>query len=175
MPQNLMAKVGDRALSVSPQEATAFPFDAVDVLICQNLLAGCSTAKSLSAAIGNTTEICIRDRLLDPVRCAWISQQLSAAVGSRLGMVLTSVYGRAVTTGDPKAAELLLKRYGEMAPVRTEVVNTNVTVDLTKLPPEILEKMIAEKMRGLGLKRETQEAECIIKESSAPFAADPST
>ena len=163
MPEsiNLISRVNERGLTVTPAEAASFPFDAVDVLITQNLLAGVTTSYALANAMEGVSEIAVRNRLLDPVRCAWMSQQLSAAVGQRLGMVLASVYGRALATGDPRAAELLFKRYGEMAPTRTETVHHHV--DYSKLPAGVLEKMVREKMRSLGVS-ETLEAEIDVEE-----------
>lgn len=155
--KNLIACVNERSLTVTPAEAASFPYDAIDVLITQNLLAGVTTSHGLAGVMDGVTEIAVRNRLLDPVRCAWMSQQLSAAVGQRLGLVLASVYGRALATGDPRAAELLFKRYGEMAPVKSETVHH--IVDYSKLPAGVLEKMISEKMRILGIEKETLEAE----------------
>jgi hypothetical protein len=149
MKDLVIGRINDRALVTSAAEAAAFPYDAVDMMIAQNVLAGINTDLGLSKVIPGVSDVQIRNRLLDPVRCAWLSQQLSAAISQRLGLVLSAVYGRALQTGDPRAAELLLKRYGDMAPVKTEQVHH--IVDYSKLPKDILEKMISEKMRNLGV------------------------
>ena len=155
---NIIASTQERGLAVTPQEAATFPYDAIDIMIAQNMLAGISTAQGLSEVIPGTKEVTIRHRLLDPVRCAWLSQQLSNAISTRLGQVLTAVYGRAVTTGDPRAAELLLRQYGALITPTQRHEHLELKADLSKLPADILEKMIREKMRDLGLK-ETQEAQ----------------
>lgn len=160
----LMAVVQDRGLLVTPQEAATFPADHVDYLLVQHMLSGLNSSEELAESLkdGGVTVTSVRQRLLDPVRCAWISQQIIHGIGSRLGQVMLAVYGRAVSTGDPNAAKLVLQQYSALIEPIARSEHINHTIDWSKLPPEMLEKMVQDKLRGLGF-RETKPAECEVK------------
>jgi hypothetical protein len=143
-----MQKVQLRGLSVTEREVQEFPFDHCDVLLAEALMAGCSTA----ADISRETEVqqsLVRERLTDPVRCAWLSRELAKAVEHRLGNVLAAVYARCMRNGDPNAAKLLLNRFGQLME-RKQVQHQHLHLDYTALSNEELEKVIADNERRLG-------------------------
>lgn len=168
-PPPLMAKVQDRGMLVSPQEAATFPADHVDHLLVQHMLAGLNSPEAIARELAESgvTTTTVQQRLLDPVRCAWISQQILHGIGTRLGQLMLAVYGRAVSTGDPAAAKLVLQQYNALIEPVARSEHVNMTVDLSKLPKEMLEKMVQDKMRSLGMKkkeRPAEDAECEVKE-----------
>jgi predicted Rdx family selenoprotein len=154
-------------MAVSAAEAATFPADHVDYLLVQHMLAGLNTPEAIAKQLAEAgvTEVTIQQRLLDPVRCAWISQQILHGIGTRLGQLMLAVYGRAVTTGDPNAAKLVLQQYNALIEPVARTEHVNMTVDFSKLPKEMLEKMVQDKMRNLGMKkRPVENAECEVKE-----------
>ena len=103
-------------------------------------------------AIAKETDISqatVQHRLLDPVRCAWISRELRKSVETRLGNVIAAVYTRAVSTGDPSAAKMLLELYKQFE--STPQKHLHVHTNLTGLTDEQLDKMIAQKQRQLNI------------------------
>jgi len=138
-----------RGLSVPIQEAVNFPFDHIDLLIAQNMLSGVVKAHQLADELGIRAEV-IQHRLMDPVRCAWLSNELRKAVETRLGNVIAAVYSRAVNTGDPAAAKMLLSMYKQFeAPVQKHL---HMHTDLTNLTDDQLDMMIKQKQRQLNIK-----------------------
>ena len=150
--------VQERALAVSGHDVANFRWDPVDLKIAQAMLAGANDVLSLVTET-NITKTQIRHRLLDPVRAAWISQQLEKCVGDRLGQVMAAVYNRAVRSGDPQAAALLLKQYGKFAPEQKEVHHKH-SMDLSNITDDQLKQLIDQKERNLNIKT----AEFIVKD-----------
>ncbi|MFA4972398.1 MAG: hypothetical protein WC683_07275 [bacterium] len=145
--KQLMSKVQARGLSVTAQEADAFPFDHADILIAEGLIAGARSPAELEEFTG-LKAAAIKERLLDSTRSAWISRQISKAVEARLGQVMGAVYARVLRNGDPQAARLLLGQYGALLnPVaRKEVLH--LSMDLSQLTDAELKQFIAEHTRG---------------------------
>lgn len=151
----LVNKVQERALAATPEEVACFPWTHEDVLIAEAMLAGIKSVQDIAAEVGLQPST-LRHRLLDPVRCAWISGQIERSVESRLGQVLGAVYARAVATGDPRSAEMLLRHFGKLKPDRRESLNVTVGLDLSSLSPDELQKLVDQKMRKLGLKQDEE-------------------
>lgn len=147
--KNALQKVKERALIPDPEQVLSFPADEKDYLIAEGCLNGFGSFK----AIAEFTELdpkFVRERLLDPVRCAWISQYIDKLIPTRLGAVLGAVFSRAVSTGDTAAATMLLKQYkrwlGE--DVKKSVhLNLEGKIDLTNLTDEQLKLYIHEQAR----------------------------
>lgn len=153
--RDLVTKVKTRSLRVTAEEAELFPFDHKDILIAQAMITGARTP----LAIAEETELkpdAVRHRLLDPVRCAWISREISKAVESRLGNVLGAVYARVMRSGDPQAAKLLLAQYGKLlSPVDKSVhEHRHLHMDFKGYSQEQLETYVTEQQRKHGLATE---------------------
>lgn len=153
MKQNALSRTVERGLTVSAEEAAAFPFDHTDILTASAMLNGATTPAQIADEVGLTPSA-VRERLLDPVRCAWLSREVRTAVGVRLGNVLAALYARAIRTGDPRAVQLLLQQYGELlSPVERKVVDhRHMHVDLGQLSEDQLEKLIEDTNRKLNRK-----------------------
>jgi len=141
--------VQTRALAVTGSDVANFPWCPVDLKIAQCMLSGFTSVRELAAEVG-IGERALKHRLLDPVRCAWISSQLEKCVGDRLGQVVAAVYNRAVRTGDPQAATLLLKQYKKFMPERKEIHHTH-HMDLSNLSDGQIDKLIEQKKRNLNV------------------------
>ena len=154
--QDLWKTTQTRALDVAEQDVELFRFDPLDIKLAQAMLSGANTVPDLAAEIG-AKPIQVRDRLLDPVRCAWISKQLEKVVGDRLGQVMAAVYNRAVRSGDPQAASLLMKKYNRFKP--QEHHHKHLHMDLSAYDDEMLDKLISQKERNLNIHVEKPEDE----------------
>jgi len=143
-----MSSTITRGLKANPTEIANFAYDHTDLTIVHAMMGGAVTPKAISDET-SLKHTLVKQRLLDPVRCGWMSSQLREAVGTRLGNVIASVYSRAVSTGDPRSAKLLLDLYKEMdAPIKKHLhLHTNLN-GLTDLQ---LEKMIKQKKQALNM------------------------
>jgi len=146
---DLWKTVQERSLAVSGQDVASFRWDPIDLKIAQAMLTGANTPLALKEET-DIPQTVIKHRLLDPVRAAWISQQLEKCVGDRLGQVMAAVYNRCLRSGDPQAAALLLKQYGKFAPERKEVQHHH-HMNLTGISEEQLNKLIEQKQRVLNI------------------------
>jgi len=146
-----LAKVQQRALTVDPQEAENWPWDHADLLIANAMVNGNARASAISDETGLTVPA-VRERLLDPVRCAWLSREIHRGIGSRIGMVHAALFARVQRNGDPQAAKLLLAQYGELlAPVDRKIVDhRHMHVDLSAYTLEELDKLAKETARKLN-------------------------
>jgi hypothetical protein len=150
-----LKRMRERALLAAPDEVAVFPYDQLDVLVAEATIRGAKTLQELEDFCGAPAGT-IKDRLLDPVRSAWIALQIEKAVGQRLGLINAALFHRAVSTGDPNAAKLLLTQYGKLVAEpaqRREIVD--VRIDLSGLTTEELKRFAAEKARSLGLTQST--------------------
>lgn len=143
-----VAKILTRALSATEAEGAQHPFDQIDLLVAQHLMEPGEKKYSDLAAAAGLKEDALRQRLLDPVRCRWISMELEKAVDTRLGMVIAAVYSAAVRTGDPQRARFLLEHFRDKKPERHLHLHANL--DLSQLSNEELTAFIRDKRRTLG-------------------------
>lgn len=150
---NLAAKALTRSIDAAPADVAVFAYDHHDIALCEAFLLGSKTLKDISIETELDPEV-IRHRLLDPVRCGWISLQLEKAIQSRLGRVLASVYSRAVSTGDVGAAQFLYKLFGRVRPEEKRNLNVNVSVDLQSMTKAELEAFVADEGRKIGLTKQ---------------------
>ena len=145
-----MQRVQQRALVADVRDVDRFVFDEVDARIAEGLMRGCRTIPELSDELSiPMTEV--QKRLYDPVRCGWISRELRAAVQDRLGNVLASVHNRAVATGDPAAARLLLEQYGELGCGKSaDTAQNHLHLHFEKMTDGDLNTKIAELLKKRG-------------------------
>lgn len=148
-----LAKVNERGLKVSAEEAASHPWDHADLLLANAMVNGATSAQDLAQETGLSVST-VRERLLDPIRCAWLSREVREAIGSRIGNVLAALYARVQRNGDPAAAKLLLTQFGELlSPVERKVVDhRHLHLDLTKLTEPELNKLIEDTNRKLNRK-----------------------
>ena len=146
-------KVQGRGLTADVAEVAAFPYTHQDILMAQAMIGGAKTIQEIADAAEMNVNTA-RHALLCPVRCAWISQEIEKAVETRLGSVMGAVYSRAIATGDPRCAEMLLKHYGRLRPDRKEQLHVHASVDLSGLSNDELKRLIDQKARQLNLKQE---------------------
>jgi len=148
----LPARVLKRGLRVPAGEIDSFPFDYRDIQLTQLMLLpdGPKTYSEFAAELG-VTEATLRQRLLNEVRCGWISRQLDGAIRDRLGKVHASVYLAAIRTGDPTRAKYLDTLYGKgpkEGPQQVHLHNHN-HIDLSSLSAEELKQFIRDRQRKL--------------------------
>lgn len=143
-----------RGLQVTAEEAELFPFDYRDLRLAEAMLNGARSSQALAEEAGMTRNA-VQQRLLDPVRCAFISRQISRAIESRLGNVLGAVYTRVMRNGDPQAAKLLLAQFGKLlGPVDRSVhEHRHVHMDFKQFSDAQLRAYVTEKQRELGADR----------------------
>lgn len=151
-----------RGMEVAPEEVGTFPWTPEDVMVAEAMISGCKTVNEIAEEVGIKPEL-LRHRLLDPVRCAWLSTKIEGAVQSRLGRVIASVYNRAVTNGDVRAAEFLMKHYGKMRPEEKHHLHAHATLDFSQLATEELEKLRNDYLRKLGMNLPAQDAEFTVE------------
>jgi hypothetical protein len=147
--QTALQKVKQRALVPDPEQVLSFPADETDLLLAEGCLNGFGSFKALADFCELEPKF-VRERLLDPVRCAWISQYVDKMLPTRMGQVLGAVFTRAVSTGDPSAATMLLKQYKKWLgdDVKKSVhLNLEGKIDLTNLTDEQLKLYIAEQVK----------------------------
>lgn len=154
-PKSVMKRTLSRGLAVTPEEARDFPFDHADILLCEAMMNGAKSYQDLAVEVGVKPDV-VKHRLLDPVRCAWISQQLRTGISTRLGNVMAAVYSRAVATGDPRAAKLLLEQFGELSKTPQQHQHLHVSMDLSQVGNDELEELIKERMRKLRIDEEAR-------------------
>lgn len=147
------AKVLTRALEATPQQVDAYPADYHDLAIAQSLLLPDDRALTwagIAAEVG-LDEPALRKRLLDPVRCAWISRQLQAAVAQRIGMVDAAVFVNALRTGDPSRARYLRDHYAPAEKQPERHMHLHASIDLSQLSEEELRTFISDRRRALNM------------------------
>lgn len=154
---DLWKKCQQRGLMVTKMDVDNFAFDHVDLKISTSLLQGNTRPAEVAEDTGLKLSL-IKQRLLDPVRCGWISRQLEAAVTSQLGQVYAAVYNRAVRTGDPTAARFLRDTLRPMTPQTQTHVHAHINLD--GLSDKQLDMMIEQHKRDLHV----QEAEFEVQE-----------
>lgn len=140
--------VQGRGMSVSAQEVDNYHFDHFDYLLVSSMMGGCKTVKDISEDLDMPEEQ-VRERLLYPVRCAWISRELAKAIESRLGQIAAAVYNRALQTGDPNAAKFLFQQYGKFKQQPTQ--HQHVHINLENMSDEQIDKLIEQKKRSLNI------------------------
>jgi hypothetical protein len=154
---DLWRKCQQRGLLTNKHEIDIFPFDHVDLKIATSLLQGNTRPAEVAVDTGLKLSL-IKQRLLDPVRCGWISRQLEGAVTEQLGQVYAAVYNRAVRTGDPSAARFLRDTLKPMTP-QTQT-HLHAHINLEGLSDAQLDKMIEQHKRDLSM----QDADYEVKE-----------
>ena len=143
-----------RGMTVTQSELDTFRYDHLDFLIASSMLAGSNSITALSEDLKVDREM-LRNRLLEPVRCAWLSKELEKGVESRLGQVLAAVYNRAIQTGDVNAAKFLYQKFKQYEKPTQQ--HQHLHMDLSRLSDEQLEKLIAQKRRTLNVDEETHD------------------
>jgi hypothetical protein len=137
-----LQKTLTRALTATPSEVALFVPDGIDAALAEAMLAGVSGWADL-AQILSLDESEVRARLTNPVRCAWISHQLTRAIEQRLGLVDAAVYAAALATGDPSRARFLAEKYQKIRPAVQQHLHAHL--DVSQLTVEQLKTFIAER------------------------------
>jgi hypothetical protein len=155
-------RVMERGLEVTPEQASAFPFTYDDVHLAQLLMQpdGLQNYAELSKQLG-ISETALKQRLLDPERCAWIAAQMDHAVQSQLGRVHAAVYMAALRTGDHNRAAYLDRLFGrgpKEGPQQVHLHNHN-HIDLSGLSTEQLKQFVRDRNRKLRGVLDVEEAD----------------
>jgi chorismate mutase len=137
----------ERGLLATDAEVAAYPFSYDDIMMADCLLQGMNRAE-IAQELGLSASA-LKERMLDPVRAGWISQQLSKMAEKRIGMVDAAVFAKALATGDPARARYLLERFEKLAP-RKEL-RVNVNLDFTQLSDEELRAFVQDRKRRQGI------------------------
>jgi DNA invertase Pin-like site-specific DNA recombinase len=126
-----LSQIAKRALEVDPREVDLYNPRELDVQVAEAFLAGYVTYRGIAKML-DCPECAVKRVLKDPVMCAWVSRTVHRNIQHRLGLVDAAVLQRAMC-GDTRAADLLYKRYGQMANVNVNL-NANVAgADLSKM------------------------------------------
>jgi len=146
-----ISKAIERGLTAPEKEVAQFKPDWDDRLILEAMLNRAMRHEDIAKMTG-IPEPEVTKRLLDPVRCAYLSQQAVQVVQQRGGLVTAAVYAKAIQTGDPAAARLVLQQLGELVPeeARVEHRHSHAHLHFTEMSDEQLSTFIAEKERELG-------------------------
>lgn len=150
-PKLAIARTNERGLMASEAELAKFQPDYDDRLLLEALLQRAVTYEEI-AKLTDIPLATVKDRLLDPVRCAYLAEQAALVVQQRRGMVMAALYARAVRTGDVNAARLYLQQIGELMPEHATVDHrhAHVVADISQFSDEQLTSYIREKERELG-------------------------
>lgn len=143
-----LQKAQARGLSVTPTEIAQYPYDHIDVAIAEAMLQGLHTPKDIAGELGVAASL-IRQRLLDPVRCAWLSVEVGKAVETRMFQALGAVFARVIRTGDPAGMRVLLQQFGKNLKPQ-EHVHRHVLIDFTALSTDELKRYVQDQGRKLG-------------------------
>lgn len=144
-----LEKIHERAIEVTPSQVAAFPADHIDTQMCQALIQGYTTPRVMAEELELDVKM-VRERLLDPVRCAWMSQRVGQLVELQIMNAVGALYARCLRTGEPAAVKLLLDRFGRMLAKPQEVRHLHAHVDLSALSNDQLQRYIDQRMRELG-------------------------
>lgn len=155
MPKLILSKTHERGLTAPAAEIAQFKPDWDDRLILEAMLNRAMKHADIAQMTGIEEKEVTR-RLLDPVRCAYLSQQAVNLVQQRGGLVTAAVYAKAIQTGDPAAARLVLQQLGELVPEHSQVEHRHAHVHMQyeQMTDEQLRAFIAEKERALNQKPE---------------------
>jgi hypothetical protein len=171
----LIRKTMIRALEATPEQLDEYIYDQIDFLCAEAMMNGERTYLNIANAVGMSYEA-IKRRMRNPVRCAWISQQMTKIIPQRLGQVYAALYARAIE-GDARAATMVLERFDPLFSPKTNAgitVNAGGDVNITKLSDEEISARIQELVTetGQGGKIIDVEADEITEsEGTAPEAA----
>lgn len=108
----LMSRLSAAALNVSSEDIRSYDPDGLDISVAQSMLEGAISVPEISEASGKG-EAAVRKRLRDPIAFAWIAQQVSRLIQTRVGLVDAALLRKAVA-GDVKAIDLFYRRYGKL-------------------------------------------------------------
>lgn len=143
-------------LDVSPGELQTYEPDTKDIAIAQAMLEGHAGAPAVADFLAGEDGLPrmdrreVRERLLNPVRCAWLSAQIISAIPHMMGPLYAQLFWRAFQ-GDQAAARLVISRFDQKyrPTSRHETVAANIDVKLyddAQLQHALLERL--QKMIG---------------------------
>lgn len=134
-----MAELAEAALSVTPEELREYLPTDTDILIAQGMLLGHISIPELAKASARS-DAAIRTRLQNPVGMAWICQQVSRLIHTRVGIVDAALLRKACQ-GDARAIEIFYKRFGRLADIK--IVAHGTFGDLSKYSDADVDALIA--------------------------------
>jgi hypothetical protein len=92
----------------------------LDISIAEALLSGVTTSQDIAEFCQVSTGS-VSKWMRDPVAMRWISDQVSANIQNRLGVVVAALFSRAAT-GDVAAVRLMFERFGQLVN-KSEVIH----------------------------------------------------
>jgi len=134
-----MARLAEAALSVPADELRDYLPTETDILIAQGMLQGNISVPELAKSSGVGTES-VRLRLQNPVGMAWICQQVSRLIHTRIGIVDAALLRKACQ-GDARAIEVFYKRFGRLAEIK--IVAHGTFGDLSRYSDADVDALIA--------------------------------
>lgn len=145
-----LAKAQARAIDVSEEELKAYVPDEKDIEMAQAVLGGALNGQTLARALGISAPA-VSARLKDPVRCAWLSRELSSQIKNSIGLIQASLLERALN-GNVSAARLLLERYDDIGKSQ---VNKHLHLhgslgDISNLTDADLERVVQAEIETAG-------------------------
>ena len=135
-----LAQIAKRALEVDPSEVDRFMPRELDVQIAESFLAGYVTYTGIAKMVG-CPDSSVRTALKNPITCAWISRTVHRNISHRLGLVDAAMLQRAMC-GDVRAADLLYKRYGQIANLNLTLHSRMGNTDFSKMTDEDLDAIV---------------------------------
>ncbi|MEE8522147.1 MAG: hypothetical protein V3S83_12370 [Gemmatimonadota bacterium] len=107
-----MTKLAVRSLQADPEAVRAYHPLEIDLRIAESLLGGKYFQKDIASDL-EVSKTAVREVFADPVRCAWISQQITVIARHRMGMVDAALMNKALA-GDVRAMQLYFKRHDQL-------------------------------------------------------------
>lgn len=111
-----MAKLASAALLVTKDDLRLYEPDELDIAIAQGFLAGHISVPEISEFCSRA-ECTVRKRLQNPTSFAWIAQQVSSLIHTRIGQVDAALLRKAVQ-GHVEAIKLFYQRFGKLADLK---------------------------------------------------------
>ena len=151
-----LQKLALRSLDVEEDEIRTYSPTELDLQIAEAMIGGVMTFKDIAAQV-DVDASTISRVMKDPVRCAWMSQQLHRVVSKRIGLVDVALMTQALG-GNISAIKLYYERFGELIH-RSQVLIGRMDFDPSQLSDKDLETVLRGEMGS-----EATDAEFTTKE-----------
>lgn len=137
--------------SVTPQQLADYSADTKDVAIVTAMASGAIKPEDIVEHARDEapmTEAEVKKRLVDPVRCAWITTQLTTFIPHILGQFWVSLFFKA-QAGDMQAAKLVAQRFDPNFRPTTRHESMSANVDLSNMANEDVRRKLLRNIKGL--------------------------
>lgn len=138
-----LARLAEAALHVDADSVRSHEPRSIDIDIAQALLQGAVSQVEIAEMIDCGTEK-VRKALRNPVAFAWVCQQVSKLIYTRIGLVDAALLRKACS-GDPRAIEIYYKRFGKLADIK--IVAHGALGDLSQYSDADLDRTIASELK----------------------------